>query len=122
VGTVPTNYNATTTPQCIATNGLRYVDLTSPERKDNNANNFAKTLNFATYNGALSNLEIMVTQSSFNPTNPTFRAACSPISPPANWGSFSGYFPTRWCVRYDPLAQVHTASVDRFQWAGAAPI
>jgi hypothetical protein len=114
VGTVPTNFNATSTPRCFATKGMRYVDLNSPERTSNNAANFAKAINYGTHNGKVSYLEVMVTQASFNPTNPTFRAACQTIPQPTSWNGLSGYFPTRWCVRFDPLASVHVVSVDRF--------
>jgi len=118
-GVVPSDFETTSTPVCFAGQGMRYVDRTSPERVSQSPADFAKALNYGAYDGKLSHLEVMVTQSSFNASNPTFRAACQPIPQPTVWNGFSGYFPTRWCVRYDPLAMVHVVSVDRFLQAGS---
>ena len=97
----------------VAAMGDHLIDTTSPEfakppRK------FTHTWIFGAYDGRITFLEPMITRE-FLMTRPNI---CVPIKQPAAW-QISGYYPTRYCMRYHDRARKYTVSLEGLQYRQA---
>ncbi|HJU73711.1 MAG TPA: hypothetical protein VJ717_08180 [Gemmatimonadaceae bacterium] len=86
--------------------GNHLIDKHDPELADP-SRGFSRTFIYGAYDGQLIFLEPMITRS-YLATKPN---VCSPVRSPAAVAT-SGYYPTRYCVRYDAATSMYRVSLE----------
>ncbi|MDX1431911.1 MAG: hypothetical protein R3286_05625 [Gammaproteobacteria bacterium] len=94
--------------------GNHLVDTASPEL-GKPPKKFAHTFIFGAYDGRITFYEPMITRE-YLLSNPV---KCMPIKQPAAW-QVSGYYPTRYCIRYHEKADKYTVSLEGLEMRKAS--
>lgn len=88
--------------------GNHLIDTKTPELADP-GNTFTHTWIFGAYDGQVTFYEVMLTRAYMMLAG----SGCYPIKQPEAWQR-AGWYPTNYCIRYDPETKAHTVSMEDF--------
>lgn len=86
--------------------GNHLIDSKDPELADPSLG-FSRTFIYGTYAGRMIFLEPMISHAYLK----SLPDACTPIKAPRAWPT-SGYYPTSYCVRYDPATATYRITLE----------